>query len=326
MSEPNVEPTPISSPAPAPVPPAPEPAKPAPIAKGGNEPPEPAPEPKSYWPEDWRQKVAEHVGAGDKKAIDKEIRRLQRFSDPNGIYAMARELEAKFGQGGLLKMPGKDAKEEEIAAFNKALGVPEKAEDYFKELKLDNGAVIGEQDRPLVDSFAAAVHKVGATPAVVQAALNWYYADQEKAAADLDEADETFRTESVAALKEELGPAFQRKTNAIAALFTTAPGGTDANNENSVFSRLLGGRTSDGKIIGNDPDVTRWLISLAQEAYPEATVVESGASGAKGIDQELEEIRSLRKTDKRKYFSEPVQARERELLNARERSRERQRA
>lgn len=280
--------------------------------------------PKSDWPENWREKLAEHYAAGDKKRYNQELKRLQRITDPVGVYGMYRELEGKFTSGGLIKIPGKDAKPEDIAEFHKALGVPEKPEGYIEHIKLENGAVIGDADKPILNSFTEALHKAGAPPAAVNAAANWYYKLQEEQAALLDEEDDNFRRESERALKEEFGPAYKRQTNAVATLFSTAPGGADAKNPNSLYARLVGGRTADGRLIGDDPDMMRWLISLAREVNPVATVVEDGTS-VKSIEKELEELQELRKTDKKKYYSDAVQAREQELIAARDKHLARQR-
>ena len=282
---------------------------------------------KPYWPEDWRQKAAEHAGAGDAKAVKRELKRLEGITDPAGLYGMYRELESKFTSGGLVKVPGKDAKPEDIAAFHKALGVPEKSEDYFKDIKLANGAVVGEADKPLADDFAAAVHKAGAPPQVVNAALNWYFGNQEKQAATLDESDDKFRRESELALKEELGPAFRRKTNAIASLFELAPGGADVKNEKSLYARLMAGRTADGAVIGNDPDMVRFLVALAMDRNPSASVVEDGDQTGKSIETEIATIEKRMKDDRHAYFKdEKAQARYRELITARDKIQSRQRA
>lgn len=268
------------------------------------------------WGDNWREEMARHASAGDEKVYKKELARLQRIASPEGVYGMYREMESKFTSGGLVKMPGKDAKPEDIAAFHKALGVPEKAEDYFKDLKLENGAEIGEADKPIVGAFADAMHKAGAPPQTMKAALDWYYQHQEQQAAAVDEADDQFRRESERALKEELGAAFKRHTGAIPALFATAPGGADARNENSLLARIMGGRMSDGRIIGDDPDAVRFFISLAQEINPAATVVEDGAGTVQSVGAELDSLRALRSSNPTKYWSAEVQAREAELINA----------
>jgi hypothetical protein len=272
---------------------------------------------KSYWPDDWREKLAEHISAGNKKEYDKELKRLQRITDPSGIYGQYRDLEAKFTGGGLVKIPGKGATDEEIAAYHKALGVPEKPEDYLKDIKLDNGVVIGDADKPLVDGFVQAVHKSGATPAAVNAALNWYYKNQEDQAAALDEQDDTFRRESETALKEEWGPAFKRRSNAIGTLFATAPGGVDVKNEQGLFAQLMGGRMADGSVIGNNPVMLKWLDSLRNEINPAATVVEGGDQTGMTLDAEIAKIEGIMRTDRREY-NRTYATRYGELLAARE--------
>src|SRR3990167_5643341 len=245
MTEPTLAtPSPSTAP-PPPVAPPPEPVL-APAPNGNGAPPAPAPSPapapqpeaKPYWPEDWRQKMAEHASAGDKKAYEREMMRLARISDPAGVYGSYRELDAKFSSGGLVKMPGKDAKPEEIAEFAKALGWSEKPEDMVGQIKLENGAVIGDADKPVLSGFLQAIHGAASAQDFVSKATNWYYKNQEEQAAAFDDGDEKFKIESTRELKEEFGPSFNRKTNAIAALFDIAAGGPDVKNEGSLYARL----------------------------------------------------------------------------------------
>lgn len=270
---------------------------------------------------DWktmREEIAKHYAAGDEKLYKKELARLERVADYKSVWGMYRDLEAKFSQGGLVKMPGKDAKPEEITAFQKQLGWTDKPEEMIAQIKLEDGMVIGEADKPMLTGFLGAVHGATSAQDFASKATAWYYKTQEEAAAIQDEADDTFRREAERALKDEHGPAFTRKTNAIASIFATAPGGADAKNPNSMFSRIMGGRTADGKLIGNDPTVVNWLIGLVNEVNPAATVVEDGNQSGMTIDTELAEIQKLRTTDRKRYNSDEVQARERELIAAKQ--------
>jgi hypothetical protein len=280
--------------------------------------PSPAPEPAveaSTWPADWREQIASAHGGADDKAVAKELRRLQRFADPAAVYGTTRALESRLSEGGLVKIPGRNASAEEVAAFRRALGVPEKPAGYFDHIRLDNGAVLGEADRPIADGFAAAMHEAGAPVAVVSKALNWYFAQQEEQAAALDEADEDFRHHAEAELKKSFGPGYRRHTNAIAALFASAPGGADAGDESSLFARLMGGRMADGRIIGNDPDLVRFLVRLSREINPAGVVTEGGNEAGKGEAAEIAEIETLMRKDRRAYDRDPqMQARYRELL------------
>ncbi len=314
--EPVVEPEPTPTPEPKPEP-TPEPKDKGTIATGGDPEPKPEPEAKPYWPEDWREKAAEHAAAGDDKAYKRELKRLQRVTDPAGLYGMYRDAESKLTQGGLVKVPGKDATEEDIAAYHKAQGVPDEPAGYFEHIKLDNGAVIGEADKPVADSFAQAVHKEGATPGVMNAAMNWYFTQQEEQAADLDIQDDDFKQESSRDLKDEFGPSLGRFLTGASALFASAPGGADAKNEESLYARLMAGRMADGRIIGDDPHMNRFLIGLAREVRPEQTVTETGDQGGRSLAEELKDIQKLRRTDRRSYDNDAaIQARELEIIEA----------
>lgn len=285
-----------------------------------------------YWKENWRQKIAEHYGAGNKKTIEKELRRLEGISDPAALYAHLRGMENTWATKNFVKLPGKDAKPEDIAEFNKALGVPEKPEDYMGDLKFDDGLVLGDEDKPLVEDFAKVAHDAGLTPQQMQKAVGWYLQQQQEQGYALDEADEGFQAESRKALQEEYGTAYRRLVNNVSSAFQKAPGGTDINNPDSVYARLLGGRTADGRIIGNDPDVVHWLVSVAQEINPAASVVEDGDLSGQSVDDKIAtyERRMAGKDEndkhdpaiRRAYFKdETAQAEYRRLVAAREKIR-----
>jgi hypothetical protein len=284
-----------------------------------------AEEHKPYWPDDWREKLAEHISAGDQKLYKKELTRLKRITDPSGVYGMYRELDNRLNTGGLVKMPGKDAKDEDVKAFQKALGWTEKPEEMLEQIALKDGAVLGDDDKPVLNEFLGAVHGAASAQDFVSKAANWYFARQEQAAAEMDDSDDEFRRESETAIKEEWGPAFKRRSNAIGSIFATAPGGVDVKNEDGLFARLMGGRMADGKRVGNDPDMLRWLDSIRGEINPAASVVEDGA-GTQSVEAELEKIKGLRKTDPQKYWANDTQKREQELYAALEKIQVRQRA
>lgn len=281
------------------------------IASGGAEAEAKEPEKeKPYWPEDWREKVAERVAGGDKKVYERELKRLQRVVDPSGIYGNYRELDNRLNGGGLVKVPSKDAKPEEIAEYHKAIGVPEKPEDYFQQIKLDNGAVIGEADKPIVDMFASTMHKAGATPAVMNAMLNTYYAHLEKQAADLDQQDDDYHRASVNELKNDWGSRYERLTNNISTLFRFHPRGKEG------FQEMFGGRV-DGKRFGDHPEIIRMFAALAQDVNPAGAVAEDGNQSGLSIDAELGAIRKRMREDRRGYDKDvAMQNRFRELITA----------
>ena len=284
-------------------------------------------DPPPYWPDDWRQKAAEHYSAGDKALYDKELKRLERISDPAGMYGMYRELEAKFSEGGLTKIPASDAPDEEKAAFWRQLGVPEKAEEYFDGLELADGAILGDVDKPVAEDFATAMHAAGAPKGVMTAALNWYFANQEKQAAELDDRDDKSYDETRKGIREEFGHSTDRYINALPALFSEQPGGGDPSNPKSLMSRLLGGRMSDGTLVGNDRDMLRFLISVNRNINPNATEVDAGDEGGKSMDARIAEIRKMMRTERSAYNKDTeVQAEYRRLIERRDMLQARKRA
>lgn len=319
---------PIDPGAPPPAAPATPPATPptpAPLAAPVPNAP-PSPEPAPYWPNDWREKIAEHTSAGDKKIYEKELRRLQNMESPYSVYGSFRGLENTWASRNFIKLPPKEnASEADIKEFHKNLGVPENPADYLKDVKLANGLVLGEADKPVAEAFAAVAHKAGIPPAGYNEALNWYLQTQEKQAAELDERDERYRIDSERALKEEFGPSYKRKTNAIATLFDLAAGGADIKNEKALYSRLMGGRMADGTLIGNDPDMVKFLVALAMDRNPAASVVEDGDQTGTSINDEIAKIEKIMRED-RPLYNKQYAGRYAELLAARQKIQSRQRA
>lgn len=309
--------TPPAEPPATPPPPAAPPATPPPqartkpVAVAPVEPP--APEPEAYWKDDWRARIA---GTDDKRNPKRKT--LERFADPAAIFNSYEELRARWDAGGLVKLPGEKASTEELAAFHKALGVPEKPTEYLDHIKLDNGMVLGDADKPIVEYFATAAHKAGTPPAAFNAIVNAYYAREEQMAAELDKADDTFRTETKQFLKDELGPTFIRHMNATKALFMTAPGGANEEDETSLYARLLGGRTADGRIIGDDPDFLRWMVGMVREVAPLATVTEDANATGQNVDDEIAKIEKRMRDDRQGYFrDDAMQKRYVDLIAAR---------
>lgn len=275
---------------------------------------------KPVWPEDWRERMAAHVGGADEKAVAKELKRLQRLTDPNALYSSYRELDGRFSEGGLIKLPGKDAKPEDVQAFHKAMGVPEKPDDYIGKLKLGDGQVLGDDDKPIFEAIAKPAHAAGVTPAQLSAVTAAFLAQREEQAAKQFQDDETFRGESMKKLSELWGESRKANIAAISTLFAEAPGGSNPDAEGGLMNRVLGGRTSDGRVIGDDPDIVAWLAQMARLVNPAATLIPSGSGpNAKSIDDEIADIETFMHTNRADYFKDDAkQARYRDLIAARD--------
>jgi hypothetical protein len=276
---------------------------------------------KPYWPEDWREKMARQASGEDEKAYKKELNRLQRFADPTGVYGFAREYESKFDRGGLVKMPGKDAKPEEVSEFQKALGWSEKPGEMFSEIQLENGTVIGEMDKPMVSSFLEDIHGATNAQQVVSKAVNWWYKQQEAQAAELDKRDDEFLRTSTRELKDEYGPRYERMINNIASLHRFHPRGKEG------FEEMVAGRdAASSNIIANNPELVRMFVAMAQEVNPVGSVVEDSAGGIQSVQGRLAEIQKMRTAEPKRYWSNEIQSEELKLIEVIQKEQNRARA
>ena len=283
--------------------------------------------PATGWPDDWRDRLAEHRSAGNETEFKKEMRRLEKVSDPSLIYGSYRDLENTWHSKGFVKVPGEDATEKEVADYRTALGVPETVQEYFDNASIADSDSLDEGDIASLSSVAESLHEAGATQDVMDAFLNSYIDLKEDQIKSTEAADYEFRGEAQRELRDEFGPGYERKALGVATIFAAAPGGADVSNPDGLFARLLGGRMSEesgGALIGDDPDFIRWAATVAHEINPEQSVIEDSDNGGVGIEEELKQISKARRENRGEYNKDTaMQARERQLLEAQEKIRAR---
>ena len=272
---------------------------------------EAAPDGKTPVAADWRDDWREELAGGDKK----ELKRLQRYKSMKDFHQASRASAQKLSEG-----PGKiglasDASDEEVAAYRKDNGIPEKPDGYLENLP--NGLVIGEDDKPLVNSFLERAHGKNADPVVVADTLDWYYDQQEEQVAEQSQSDKAYRAEGVEELRGEWGAEYKGNLNSALSFLDMAPQG---DGDVSFKDNLLGARMADGTLLGDNPGALRWLAKLADDANPAGFV--SPGAGMSQIDSVNDEIASIEKTmrtDRNAYDKDPkMQDRYLKLLGAQE--------
>lgn len=253
------------------------------------------------WPEDWRQKLA-----GDD---DKALKRLSRFQSPADIFKSYRALEQRMASGELKAPLPADATEEQIAEFRQANGIPEKPEGYLADT---DGLVFGDEDKPRVDAFLGKMHERNAPPDVVRDALGWYHEERERALAEISKGDKEYRRASEDDLRAEWGGEYRENLNAMGMLFSNAPEGLD--------DEILGARGPSGKLLGDNPALLKWLVSMANEVNPAATVAPgSGMGQIDSVQSEIAKIVKVMREDRKAYDADPkMQERLRKLYEAEE--------
>lgn len=273
------------------------------------------------WPDKWREELA-----GDDKAY---LATLQRFDSPGALAKSYRELQAKISSGEL-KAPAKplpdNATPEQVTAWRKENGLPESVETVIKDLKLPNGLVPSEADKPLLNSFAQYAHANNLDQATVNKVASWYFENQGQAEAARADADALFKGSSIAALKEEWGGDFKPNINAVTNFLT-------ASLPAELASNLLTARLANGNIAGNDPDFNRSMLMLAKQINPAATLLPAGAGNTlTGVTEKIAEheanMRAPQGSDKWNAYwrSEKAQTEYRTLIGARDEMSKREKA
>jgi sulfite reductase alpha subunit-like flavoprotein len=255
--------------------------------------------------DDWRVRMA----GGD----EKELKRLGRYATEADVYKAYRELEKKKSSGELRAPLPENPTPEQLAEWRKDHGIPESPDKY--DLTFDNGIVIGEHDKPLIDKFVSKMHGENASPAQVKAALASYYeilGEQQQA---LAESDSDFKEQALEGLREEWAGDYKRNLNAVNGLLQSLPEETRLAFETA--------RTADGKLIGNDPAVIKWLAQTAYEINPAATIMPSSLNNpGQAINDEIASLEKLVGDKQSDYWKGPNaaknQARYLELLTARD--------
>ncbi len=270
----------------------------APPANDGGDPPAPA--------EDWRARLS----GGDEKLTGY----LARVPSEKALIERVKKHEDDIKGGKYLKPVTEDSTDDEKLAWLSAMGVPEKPEGYMD--KLPDGLVVGDDDKPYVDTFFKQMHGAGARPADVNAAIEAYYGIVEEQAAEQLEAVATAKKACEDALREEWAEPgeYRRNENILKNYVGSLP--------EPVREALDKGIGEDGIPLGYNPDVRRWLVAEAMEKNPHATVVPgAGANSASAIADEIEAIEKRMRDDRKAYFKdEKAQARYQQLIEARDKS------
>ena len=243
-----------------------------------------------YWPKDWRAQLA--------GKDEKTLKQLERFTSPEALWKkLVNQEKVIRSRAEKPEKPGDDATDEEKVAWRKANNVPEEPVGYIENLELTGDKELGEDDLPVAAAFAEIAHDLGAPQEWVNRVVDGILEFTENEEADRAMADDRFKKESRDALRDEWGVDFKRNITAITPLFV---------DHQEEFEQLLAGRTRDGRIIGDDPRMIKFLSGLALQMYPEASVTEDGVPmQAKAIDDEIASLTKMSAKQDSEYWRGP---------------------
>lgn len=274
---------PAAAPSPEAPAPAPNSADPAPPADGGGatlaedtateEPVVTAP---ADFPDNWRQILA----GGDAKALSK----LNRYASPANIWKALGAAQQKITSGELISAKPDGTDENAMNEWRASVGIPEKPEGYLE--KLPDGLVIGEDDKPIVDSFIQAMHEDDMPPDHVHKFLGWYNGFKEQQIVEQAEEDKKGKATNEDTLRAEWGPEFRPNLNGVHAMLSQ-------HGAEGLSEKFFGARLPDGSPLGNDPDALKFLVSVSREINPRGIITpHEGQTAMQTITDELTTLRA----------------------------------
>lgn len=227
-------------------------------------------------PENWREIFA----GGDEKRLNA----LGRFTDPLKFVESWENAQntIRSGRHKQFDAPTEDA---DLAAWRTENGIPETFDKY--ELTLDDGIVVGDEDKVLVDQVLEALHGENATPAQASAALNAYYKIQAQIPEMTQEMDQQHIAEVEDSLREEWGSDYRTNRQAVSNFVNRFP--------ESVRDSLATARSEDGKGLLNNADVVKTLAQLERLLNPAVTILPNSTDPAADLDSRIKEIEAAQR-------------------------------
>jgi hypothetical protein len=181
--------------------------------------------------------------------------------------------------------PGKGAADEDVAAYRKAIGVPEAADGYeFPEIPKEamTDEIVAERGR-----WAERFHNMN-VPAETAKALATAVLEEQAAAFEAQKkADAKFAEESEAELKAEWGASFDaNKAAGVSAIRAMADrAGVEPED-------ILNIETKEGKFLSDDPRMVKIFSTIGRELIAEGSIdPHISADAAAKIDDEISTLR-----------------------------------
>lgn len=228
-----------------------------------------APEKDAAEPVDWRSLIQD-------EKLRKEAERVSSLDDAfKSIQDMKKQMSDR------IKLPGKDADEKEVSKFRKALGVPEKAEDYA--IELPEGVEMSETTTQLFEAIKPIAHENN-LPAK---ALNDFALRFDEFAQQIESERqaqvEKHMDEAETALRKEWGGDYDANLN-IANRAMAQVGGEE------IAEFLNKTELKEGGVLANDPHMVRLFAKLGRRMSEDGAIEPVSKDEAKDLEEKFSDI------------------------------------
>jgi hypothetical protein len=248
------------------------------------------PQATAKWPDNWR----EELSGGDAKVFE----HLKRFTSPDGIVKSWLERNRQIESGVYKKSLSENPTPEELSAYRKEIGIPEKAEEY--PVEPPKGVTVSEADKPVLDAFKKFAHENAIEPKVAQNLANWYFANRELELQDLHESADQALQDRIVELRTEW-PGNEYTQN------VTLGNNFIAEVMGEKGPELAGVMLADGTKLGSHPLFVR-LAAQAARTYSAGSLDLGGGGDAAGGEARIAELQKLMRDDRSDYWKGPTAA------------------
>lgn len=245
---------------------------------GGGDPPAGNP---AATPENWRA-----ILSGGDEALSKLV---NRYTTPQNFAKAFAETRTKLRSGQHAQPLAEDATPEEIAAYRKAVGVPDAPEGYGFAFPQDSGAT--EADAAVLGEFSKFMHDRHVPPAAAKAAFDFYLSRMTEGRAAREEAAQEATLENMAQLRSAFPGRELQRNFRIADEF--AQQHFTEHDELEAFNEVMQARLPNGVRIMDYAPFMKGLFKAARsQADEEALYGGDAGGGGRSIDEQIAEYRA----------------------------------
>ena len=252
-----------------------------------------------------------------------DLKLLERFTDEQSLFKSWKEAQALIRSKGVVALPD-NATPDQIAAFNKAIGVPETVEDFIKavEVQAPEGYAPTEDDKTFLNASLTRLHSEIAKdprPANIAKVLqSIYFETAHQAERQLDEISDKVAADTDAALTAKWATEKDDNYNWYKAAVTQFFGADGV-------EKVASWRLADGSFLGDKQEFVEAFAMIGRQNAEDVNFLNAAGKGQTGqsIDAEYNDLMKLRQTDMKKYNLPETQARIQALLAMKTRATER---
>jgi hypothetical protein len=256
---------------------------------------------KAAWPENWRDQLA---GSDDKlKGL------LGRYTTPDAFAKAFKELRTAYDSRKPAKGedPGElpeNPTDEQLAAYRKAKGVPDKPEDYEFEIQQDRE--LGDNEYEIFMDFAKAMHGQNVPKDIVKGISSWFLDYQEVVAQKAADIAYNARQETEEKLRAEWGGDYRANVNLMSNVLQEHLG----SEANAFLSKTF----TDGSRLGDNETFVRLMAEISRKvggSSAELYTTDVNTSG-KGLETRRAELMKMMNDPdpqvRKKYWAPEVQS------------------